>query len=281
MNQSQNWQPKGEAFLSNTFLDSLKHNFHNSAQHPPRARFCGRYSLAGWVPGKDGPRYRVTGLSCKSWSCPKCAEKKRRRLSWAIVQQVQAHGLDRFLTLTMDPAKGSAAESWGQIKQAWKLFQTYMARELGKGVKFLWVVEAQKNGYAHLHILLDRYVPQAWIKAAWQGVGGGKIVFITRANVKKAGFYIAKYLTETGQAGLKPGQRRYGSSRSVNLFTRAAKAGWQVIKGTVDLLRRLAGPHVVAEGSHEDGSLSWFETVKQLFLPGTMAMGQGERRECK
>lgn len=162
----------------------------------------------------------------------------------------------------MDPRKGTATESWPQIKSTWKKFQTYLARHVGKGVKFLWVIKAQKNGYAHLHILLDRYVPQAWISKAWDRLGGGRIVFIVRANVRKSGPYLAKYLAKGFDGGLAQGQRRYGSSRDVKLgYAPGEKRGtWVLAKTSLEELYRRVESALLGEWKGEDGKLEGFES---------------------
>jgi hypothetical protein len=234
-----------------------------------RRNFCGLHSLGGRLEGPNGTTYRTTRLLCKSWSCPQCAAKRARKLKKAIVEQSRTHGLDRFLTLTMDPSKGTAEESWPQIKIVWKKFQTYLTRKQGKGFKFLWVIEAQKNGYAHLHILLNQYLDQAWIKKVWDRLGGGRIVFITRANVAQAGPYLAKYLSKGFDGGLKPGQRRYGSSRSVNLGASGAKTGkWVCWKLSLELLYARAQGTLVKEWRNFEGLLDGFDSASPpAFIP--------------
>ena len=200
---------------------------------------CGGFSLGG--PGQDGTSQAVR-LSCKSWACAYCAPRRARKLKRSIVEQAQLHTLDRFLTLTLDPKKGTPEESWDRIKAAWAKFRVYLARKVGRGFQYLWVVEAQKNGYAHLHILIDRYVPQVWIKRAWDAVGGGSIVHIERADVRQSGPYLAKYLSKGFNEGLKGGQRRYGSSRGVFLGfkTPGVKGSWVLIKTPLEDLRDMA-----------------------------------------
>ena len=230
---------------------------------------CGGFSLGG--PGQDGTHQAVR-LSCKSWTCAYCAPRRARRLKKAIVEQAQLHGLERFLTLTLDPRKGSQEESWDRIKKAWAKFRVSLTRRYGKGFQYLWVVEAQKNGYAHLHILIDRYVPQAWVKQAWDAVGGGSIVFITRSDVRKTGPYLAKYLTKGFNEGLKTGQRRYGSSRGVVLGFKTpgvAKGTWVLIKTPLEALRdlALAGGGLLGEVfDPETGVLRGVGLAKPLWL---------------
>jgi hypothetical protein len=229
---------------------------------------CGCFSVGG--PGTEGT-YQAVRLNCKSWSCAYCGPRRARRLKRSIVEQSQLHGLDRFLTLTLDPKKGTPEESWDRIKKAWAKFRVSLARKVGKGFQYLWVVEAQKNGYAHLHILIDRYVPQAWIKHAWDAVGGGSIVHIERSDVRKSGPYLAKYLTKGFNEGLKVGQRRYGSSRGVFLGVKslAAKGTWVLIKTPLEALRdlALAGGGVLGEVfDPETGVLRALSLQKPLWV---------------
>jgi len=229
---------------------------------------CGCYSVGG--PGQSGT-FQAVRLNCKSWSCAYCAPRRARRLKRSIVEQAQAHGLDRFLTLTLDPKKGTPEESWDRIKKAWAKFRVYLARKVGKGFQYLWVVEAQKNGYAHLHILLDRFVPQAWVKHAWDAVGGGSIVFIVRSDVRRSGPYLSKYLVKGFNEGLKGGQRRYGCSRGVSLSFKSgvAKGTWVLIKTPLEALRDMAkvGGGVLGETfDPETGVLRGVELVRPLWL---------------
>jgi hypothetical protein len=48
----------------------------------------------------------------------------------------------------------------------------------------------------HYHILTDRYIEQQWISRTWNQLGGGKIVWIRRARIRKIAHYLAKYLTK-------------------------------------------------------------------------------------
>jgi len=81
-------------------------------------------------------------------------------------------------TLTLDPKKLSATDrkrTDRYIRELWRLMRVYLSRRWGKGksLPFVGVLEYQKNGNAHLHVLLGQYIPQKWLKRAWQSIGGG------------------------------------------------------------------------------------------------------------
>jgi hypothetical protein len=81
----------------------------------------------------------------------------------------------RLLTLTLDPSTSPPADKCvPHIRRVWAKFRIYLARReekrtrrAGKTITFISLLEFQKSGYPHLHILIDRYIPQRWIRASW------------------------------------------------------------------------------------------------------------------
>ncbi len=154
------------------------------------------------------------------------------------------------------------------IKDCWAKMRVYLRRKFKARITFIWVLELQQDGYAHLHILVDRYMPQGWVKEAWQAVGGGRIVDLRQVQMERAAGYLSKYLTkDLGASGIAKGQRRYGNSRNIHLFAKAAKTGWKIIWGHLPNLRQRLAAWVIAEGldleglGEEEARLAWFETL--------------------
>jgi hypothetical protein len=84
------------------------------------------------------------------------------------------------------------------------------------------VIEFQKNGNAHMHILLNNYLPIRIVRKLWQHVGGG-----IQMNVKKVqtligiSNYISDYIVkgikgefDEKDYGFKYFERRYSISKS-------------------------------------------------------------------
>src|SRR5258706_7630035 len=84
-------------------LDSYKHyrNSPQAQQARPRPPFCGKATM--WGTSEKGDHKFARHL-CKSYRCPICGPKKRRRLRARLADLAQRHGLDKMLTLTIDPA---------------------------------------------------------------------------------------------------------------------------------------------------------------------------------
>ena len=67
----------------------------------------------------------------------------------------------------------------------WAKWRIYLARRYGRRVVYLWVKERGSKSGLHLHVLVDRYLPQKWISASWSAVGGGLVVDIRYVDLHR------------------------------------------------------------------------------------------------
>jgi hypothetical protein len=152
---------------------------------------CGAFSLLG----TDGTEAGVYFLRCKSWRCRRCGPKKVRR-TIAIIQAGMAAGFIRFATFT---ARGDEdpTTSFREATRRWKRLALRIERRWGK-FEYLIVVEPQKRGHAHLHVLIRgrRFLPQRHLARMAQECGFGRVADIKAGHPQLAG-YLAKYLTKT------------------------------------------------------------------------------------
>ncbi len=233
----------------------------NYTQHncnkPPRPirpirRGCGKRTLVGSVDGK----FVVQRHRCKSYQCGRCGPRKIRKVRKRIVTLALEHGLQRFLTLTLDPKKlPSGLDVKGKIKflqTIWRKMRVTLQRKLGKPLVFIAVVELQANGNPHLHLLVGSFLAKQWISAAWQSLGGGWATRIEFADLHRVAAYLAKYVTDDSAADLPTGTRRFSSSRGLRLFDRSKHAGeWALVKTSIEYLRELSSS-VVSEAFETD-----------------------------
>lgn len=249
-----------ETLQPNSFssLDSIEHN-RNS---------CGCWTLRGQLEDQGRAYLRYARLGCKRWTCLRCGVRKAKRLRRAIISTAIDRDLKRFLTLTLDPRTCTPEESTTYIRQCWNKFRTYLKRKHRISISFITILEFQKNGYAHLHILVDRYINHAWIKSAWQGVGGGRIVHITQVDLHRVAGYLSKYLTKDLLTnGFKARQRRYTTSRDIILFVKNSNGIWKLIKKPIENLFNGINSKITNIGSDKDGVIEWFEINSANTLP--------------
>lgn len=202
-------EASGNAAVGSTSLDcSLESNRNKRPLN--RRRNCGRFSLRG-IDLRNGlveKSDRYWRVNCNCWDCSYCGPRKQKLLRQAIGRWAEALQLKRFVTLTLNPAvflpRGMPYAEFRElhdddpekqrlkklaIQHARKCFnklRVYLGRKYGTSISFICVLELHKSGLPHLHLLVDRYIPIEWIRAAWQNIGGGFEVKIKRVEMRNA-----------------------------------------------------------------------------------------------
>ena len=169
-------------------------------------------------------------------------------MAWQLSRDIERvaveKGLDRFLTLTLDPETiPEDANAHQYIWRVWGKFRVYLGRKYDEAISFICVLELHKSGLPHLHALVDRFIPQKWISQAWEAVGGGPIVFIERlGNVGEIGRYLAKYLTKNSGEKRLRGLRRISTSRGIKLRQfDPGELRWHVSPIGMDNIEKIGG----------------------------------------
>jgi len=242
-------------------LDEIQNNRNTPAsfQALGRNRNCGIWTIVG----NDGVQQRFHRLNCKTWGCCYCGPRKARLYKYLIGQLAEREQLTRFLTLTLDPSR-IEGDSVRYLRGVFNKFRLYLRRKYSTPVKYIAVLEFHKSGVAHLHLLVDRFIPWEWIKQSWSALGGGEVVFIKYVDVHRISRYLSKYLTKELLLSAPKRSRRVTTSRSLRLIEKKdAEMGWELFKFSIFLLfSRLWS---AAKDIHldEDGFLDSFSYVPQ------------------
>lgn len=139
-----------------------------------------------------GHRVALWRVPCKSWSCPRCARKKAQSVSHKARINFQG-GRIRFLTLTIRP-QASLPGAITHINRSWNRLRLNITRFCGK-VKYAKFLEPQPStGMPHFHVLLDKYIPAAWLNHAVVKAGFGPIYKIKLVRDELVFGYVLKYL---------------------------------------------------------------------------------------
>lgn len=253
--------PRGCAAAQPSFLDEIEINRNN-----PRGRHCGRYSAQG-RDVKSGATL-FCRIYCKCWSCSYCGPRKAKRYRRVITAVAEARGLCRFVTLTLDPAK-IQGDPVRYLNAAFAKLRTYLKRQFGVAPAYIRVLEFQKNGTPHFHLLIDRYVSWAWLKSAWQAVGGGAFVNIKFVDVQRVPRYLSKYLTKELLLSAPLRSRRVTTSRGIHLFEKhRTETTWKFLDISILLLYKCHTRHryraqILSVDVDEDGALKSFSVVSE------------------
>jgi len=236
-------QVRGTAAQPPSSLDSSKHNC-NRPRRRGSAHYCGRWTMVRLLNGQ----YTYVRARCKSYGCPRCGPLKGRLVRHRIAQLAVGHGLQRMVTLTLDPKKlpvsASQKERTQYIRECWRSMRVYLRRKLGKAVAFICVLEYQKNGNPHLHVLVNAFIPKEWLNRAWQALGGG-FTFIQFVDLHRVAAYLSKYMSKGWLEEFPEGCRRITASRGLALFARSGDCGhWQLLRQPIDWLMKRSGLNV-------------------------------------
>jgi hypothetical protein len=136
-------------------------------------------------------------------------------------------------TLTLDPKRVPNRERTDRyIRERWRMMRVLLAREFKGSLSFVGVLEFQKNGMAHLHVLLGRYIRQSWLSEAWESIGGGEVVDIRFVDVHRVSAYLCVYLAGDKvklTLELLPMRARiFTTSRSIVLWGKKKASGWRL-----------------------------------------------------
>jgi len=233
---------------------------------------------------------KVFPFRCKRWDCPTCRPKKAKKYAERTFRIFSNAQKVRLLTVTFDRSL-SCEDTWRNAADCWNRFRTAFVKKFGK-TKFVRVVEPQKDGYPHYHILLDKYVPANWLKHELFTAGFGKIVDVRMVTDKEAFYYVLKYLkkqwreTQADDILKNVTIRRYNSSRDdlpktdkekiyrALFFVNNENLNAQAALLIYEILRRKGGVYLGRYGTRDNESDSY-----HYVLSGNMVSLQGSSFE--
>ena len=221
-----------------------------------RGKHCGRFTVYGQAPNSSERRYHR--VNCKCWKCSYCGPRRAKRYKHAIRVTAEALRLCRFITLTLDPKKikGNPVR---YLNEAFSKLRVYLQRHHGGSPQYIRILEFQKNGNPHFHILVDRYIEIEWIRTAWVAVGGGFMVDIQFVDVHRVSRYLSKYLTKDLLMSAPLRSRRVTTSRGIKLFAKTStETTWTLVKVPIWVLLELYGRNVSTCSLDADGVLESF-----------------------
>jgi hypothetical protein len=190
---------------------------------------------------------------CRAYACPHCGWIKVRQLAngiaaWfngKVIRMLTLTTTNRFNDVLKAPLPTLAWRQFAKNLRNYKAFRGY------KNVQYVRLVEYQKNGNPHFHILVNRFLPRAIIERLWfesvrqvlfdNGITVDDITKVSNAHLvgelggaKKIIRYVVKYVTKGVQefsANKATGERYrpYSASREVHIWpTKTPAVGWKV-----------------------------------------------------
>ena len=252
-----------ESALEGDLLEKLR-EFTDTHDTRGRLRGCGKWTVKGI--SVDAKWQKFVRLNCKSWDCKYCGPRRAKRYRRSIAAWAEKHRLNRFVTLTLDPKKLKEGEdSTKYLNRTFAKLRSVLHRRYGKALSYIRVLEYQKNGTAHFHLLLNQFIDIEWLRERWQAVGGGWNVWIKLITIRRVVGYVTKYLTKDLLLSAPKGSRRVTTSRNIRLFEKPRKDFvWELLKGPIEAVRLGFAAVVNEKFCETDGSLSAFTVLANV-----------------
>lgn len=190
-----------------------------------------------------------------------CAIRRAKRYRHNIRATAEARQLQRFLTLTLDPKK-IQGDPVRYLNTAFAKLRVYLKRKHRVAPQYIRVLEFQKNGNPHFHILIDRYIDLEWIRRAWVAVGGGFMVDIRFVDVHRVSRYLSKYLTTDLLMSAPLRCRRVTTSRGIKLFEKTpSEFNWELLRVSIYRLHEMYVGYVTKPLYDENQLLESFAAI--------------------
>lgn len=215
----------------------------------------GKNKLSRWKPGDDMPgdwgyEWSNCGqavasklengvrtyipILCKRWSCQVCGYYRHAWLVRNIVEAMHTQGLDKFWTLTLKTTGRSAEESYLDMQSAWMKMHARLTRLCGH-FEYVWVIQTTQAGYAHMHLLINRWIAHGVMKRHWLACTGNSfVVWVEKLEGYAAASYVARYVGKeagwrAGRGVMLAGRHLFGKSKGIVFddFVSTGK-GWHV-----------------------------------------------------
>ena len=173
--------------------------------------------------------------------------------------------LNRFVTLTF-------SDNVDDYDFAMKEFNLFIKRlryhSKGKGLKYIAVVEFQRRGAIHFHMLVNSYIPKGFLKKTW-GCGHIDIRMASR-SIKTRVYYLTKYMSkETAREKRLWGRRSFVASYNLN---KPVIAFFDSYWGAIDYLNQCSqGKRLVCENHFtvESSFIGDIDIRKYIFVSVT------------
>jgi len=165
--------------------------------------------------------HSIDDAGCKCYSCSKCRPKRKKRLLNAVIDAAEQHGLKRMVTITVKGKKWrnkvSPDDSFSFTMKKFNNFREYVKRYSGKKMEYVNFVRSQSNGYCHLHIPQDTWIPKTVLNHICDklGLGSANIKYV---DVQRVGAYLRAELNNKDHEWFIPkNKKHYTTSSGVKL----------------------------------------------------------------
>jgi hypothetical protein len=162
----------------------------------------------------------ISSLSCKRWQCPDCARLKAKIFQKKLIE-AHAAGLNNMITITCYRSHGKK-ESWETISTKFHKICRYIRDHFHKDLQWIYSIEAHKDGFPHIHCLINFPITDRQLKEALKASKFGYNRHTLYGVSEKVCIYMSKYLASDLH---KTGNIKYVKGRNCRIVQCCRKLG--------------------------------------------------------
>lgn len=163
-------------------------------------------------------QHKIESNKCKRFTCGRCFKKEVNKKLIEVVKKGIEFQLFRHLVITLEGEefrnKLTPDKSFIYITKKWNSFKIYYRRTFKNKFDYILFNRSQKDGYAHLHVLVSVKIPKDWIEDTVRrlNLGWSRIKFVDIHRLKN---YLSKYWYKEHEWWIPENKRHFSSSRTI------------------------------------------------------------------
>jgi len=189
--------------------------------------------------------HRLVDSHCNQFCCEYCRPRLLGNLKDNIVRYAEKYDLTRFITITFGGKDLRRVvrpdNSFQYVMKRFNNWREYLRRKFGLRVSYINLIRSHKDGYCHLHILIDRFIPKSWLSESTAALGLGS-TNVKYVDIHRVSAYLSKYFSEKDHEWFLPeGVHHYTTSRNIHLNDFVPDPDWIYIKMPLRFVRDVNG----------------------------------------
>ncbi|MBU0496407.1 MAG: hypothetical protein KKG04_00435 [Candidatus Thermoplasmatota archaeon] len=181
----------------------------------------------------DVRNHRLVDAHCNQFSCEYCRPRLLKNLRINIIKYAHEMDLTRFVTITFGGEDLRRVvrpdNSFEYVMKRFNHWREYLKRKFKVKVSYINLVRSHQDGYCHLHLLMNRYIPKSWLSQSTRAVGLGS-TNVKYVDIQRVSGYLSRYFSVKEHEWFLPeGIHHYSTSRDIHLNSYVPSSQWVYI----------------------------------------------------
>jgi len=166
-----------------------------------------------------GPK--INQILCGKFHCDRCRPSLKYRMKLEIEDAMKEHKLYTHFVITTEGKKyrdkNDYVDSYFDMSKSFNIIRTILskyAKKQGKHFTYICLIRAQKEGYCHLHVMTNLYIPKQMLKDISKRYFNTGFIRVKAIKNQKR---LSSYFLKDAEWYIPLGRRHYSCSRDIDI----------------------------------------------------------------